>query len=176
MRTTRSSTAWKNASAETSSGLSKIKPAATLIFTWGNPSRGDDAIGPEIFDLLTKEALVDVEVLTDFQLQIEHVIDLENRERILFIDASVSADAPFEYQPLQPDKDDSYTTHAMSPQSLLAVYEKVNKQSPPPAHILSVRGYEFGLGLPISAKARGNINESITFIKKVLSESKKTSF
>jgi len=167
----RSSTAWKNASAETSSGPYKIKPAATLIFTWGNPSRGDDAIGPEIFDLLTSEALDDVEVLTDFQLQIEHVIDLENRERILFIDASVSAAEPYEYQQLQPHQDDSYTTHAMSPQSLLAVYEKVNKQAPPPAYLLSVRGYEFGLGLPLSAKARDNINESITYIKQVLSKS-----
>ena len=70
-------------------------------------------------------------MLTDFQLQIEHVMDLEKRERVIFVDASVSGKAPFEFYQIQADKDDSYTTHAMSPQSLLAVYEKVNKQTPP---------------------------------------------
>ena len=99
-----------------------IKPI--LIFTWGNPSRGDDALGPRMYDLLIENALPDVEVLTDFQLQIEHSVDMERRERIIFIDASLSADAPFEFYRLDPREDDSYTTHAMSPQSLLATYQQ----------------------------------------------------
>jgi len=152
-------------STATSKGRSDIKPAATLIFTWGNPSRGDDAIGPEIYERLKKAALAGVECQTDFQLQIEHVIDLEHRERVLFIDASISATAPFEFNLIYAAQDDSYTTHAMSPQSLLAVYEKVNKQPAPPCYLLSVRGYEFGLGLPLSAKAESNLDEAIRFIQ-----------
>ncbi len=152
-------------STELSKGQSDINPASTLIFTWGNPSRGDDALGPRIYDLLKTEALHDVDVLTDFQLQIEHVMDLENRERVLFIDASISAHAPFEFFQLQAGQDDSYTTHAMSPQSLLAVYEQVNKRAPPPAFMLSIRAYEFDLGSPISHKAAANLNEAISFIK-----------
>lgn len=144
-----------------------IKPL--LIFTWGNPSRGDDALGTEAYDLLSKEDLDDVDVLTDFQLQIEHTIDLEQRSRILFIDASVSATAPFEFHRLNPVKDDSYTTHAMSPESLLATYEKVNKTSPPPSYMLSIRGYEFGLGLAMSDKASANLNEAMGFIHQLLS-------
>jgi len=109
-------------------------------------------------------------VLTDFQLQIEHVMDLEKRERVLFVDASVSGKAPFEFHQIQADKDDSYTTHAMSPQSLLAVYEKVNKQTPPTSFMLSVRGYEFGLGLPVSDKAAANLVDAAGFIKQRLSD------
>jgi len=152
-------------STATSKGRSDIKPAATLIFTWGNPSRGDDAIGPEIYERSKKAALAGVECQTDFQLQIEHVIDLEHRERILFIDASVSATAPFEFNRIYAEQDDSYTTHAMSPQSLLAVFEKVNKQPAPPCYLLSVRGYKFGLGLPLTAKAESNLDEAIRFIQ-----------
>ena len=107
-------------------------------------------------------------MLTDFQLQIEHVIDLENRERVLFVDASVSAKTPFEFYQLQAEKDDSYTTHAMSPQALLAVYEKVNKQAAPTSFMLSVRGYEFGLGIAMSDKAVANTGEAIVFIKQRL--------
>jgi len=109
-------------------------------------------------------------VLTDFQLQIEHVIDLENRERVIFVDASVSAKAPFEFHQIQADKDDSYTTHAMSPQSLLTVYEKVNKHAAPTSFMLSVRGYEFGLGLDLSDKAGVNIDEAVGFIKQCLAD------
>ena len=107
-------------------------------------------------------------MLTDFQLQIEHVIDLENRQRVIFVDASVSAKAPFEFHQIQADKDNSYTTHAMSPQSLLAVYEKVNKQAAPPSFLLSVRGYEFGLGLDLSDEAGVNLGEAVGFIKQCL--------
>ena len=146
-----------------------MKP--TLIFTWGNPSRGDDALGTEAYDLLQKEDLADVDVLTDFQLQIEHAVDLENRERVLFIDASISATAPFEFYRLKPAQDDSYTTHAMSPESLLATYEKVNKVTPPPAFMLSIRGYEFGLGLAMSARATANLADAFVFIKQLVSKS-----
>ena len=109
-------------------------------------------------------------MLTDFQLQIEHIIDLENRQRVIFVDASVSAKAPFEFQQIQADKDNSYTTHAMSPQSLLAVYEKVNKQAAPPSFLLSVRGYEFGLGLDLSDEAGVNLGEAVGFIKQCLAD------
>jgi len=139
--------------------------ASTLIFTWGNPSRGDDAIGPIIYERLEKEGLANVDRLTDFQLQIEHMIDLENRQKIIFIDSSISAKAPFEFYEIFPIEDDSYTSHAMSPQSLLAVYQKVNNQPPPTAFMLSIRGYEYGLGLSISKKAEKNIDEAMKFIK-----------
>jgi hydrogenase maturation protease len=135
-----------------------------LVFTWGNPSRGDDAIGPYLGELLRGHDLPEVDLLTDFQLQIEHVVDLEKRERILFVDASVTAASPFECQALQPEEDSSYTTHAMSPAALLSVYRKVHEAQPPPADLLSVRGYEFGLGLPLSDMARENTHKAKDFV------------
>jgi len=140
----------------------------TLIFTWGNPSRGDDALGPAMYDLLQNEASNGVDLLTDFQLQIEHAIDLEGRERVLFVDASTSASAPFEFIRIQPEQDASYTTHAMSPQALLSVYRQVNGCAPPPAWLLSIRGYEFGLGLPLSTAANSNLLAAFNHIKSLL--------
>ncbi|MEN8206816.1 MAG: hydrogenase maturation protease [Pseudomonadota bacterium] len=143
-------------------------PNPDLIFTWGNPSRGDDALGPAMYELLQKEDLNGVDLLTDFQLQIEHTIDLEGRKRVLFVDASTSASAPFEFFRLQPEQDASYTTHAMSPQALLSVYRQVNGSNPPPAWLLSIRGYEFGLGLPLSTEANRNLLAAINHIKLLL--------
>ena len=143
-----------------------IKP--DLVFTWGNPSRGDDALGPAMYELLLQDDFNGVDLLTDFQLQIEHCIDLEGRKRVLFVDASTSANAPFELIRLQPEQDTSYTTHAMSPQALLSVYQQVNGHMPPPAWLLSIRGYEFGLGLPLSAAANKNLLLAFNHVKQFL--------
>jgi len=144
-------------------------PAPVLIFSYGNPSRGDDALGPAIFDLLDQRQrqtrdLDDVDLLTDFQLQIEHAVDLENRQYVLFIDADVSCAEPFELRPLQAERDDSFTTHAMSPAAVLAVYEQINKNAAPPAYLLTIRAYEFGLGVPMSAAAGKNLQQAFQYV------------
>ena len=90
-----------------------------LIFTWGNPSRGDDALGPAIYDVLQPEILHGVDLLTDFQLQIEHATDLEGRKRVLFVDASISAGAPFEFVRLLPQQEASYSPLALCQQAVL---------------------------------------------------------
>jgi hydrogenase maturation protease len=139
-----------------------------LVFAWGNPSRGDDALGPALLDLLAacqeKGELPHVELLTDFQLQVEHALDLQGRERVLFIDASVSAQPPYELHSLQAGRDASYTTHAMSPGSVLAVYEQIHDGPPPPAWLLTIRGYTFELGQSLSVQAHANLEMAYTKI------------
>lgn len=147
--------------------------APILIFTYGNPSRGDDGLGPAMFDLLenykqVSHELDEVDLLTDYQLQIEHAVDLEHRECVLFIDASVSAEAPYEFHELQPERDNSYTTHAMSPVSVLDVYQQINQRNPPPSYMLTIRGYEFGLGQALSKQAELNLQQGYDFIKQLL--------
>ena len=66
-----------------------------LIFGYGNPSRGDDAIGPLLIERLEILNLPDVDLLTDFQLQVEHALDLRGRERVLFVDASHVCQDPY---------------------------------------------------------------------------------
>ena len=147
--------------------------APTLIFTYGNPSRGDDGLGPAMFELLenskqTSHDLDKVDLLTDYQLQIEHSVDLEHRECVLFIDASVSAEAPYDFHQLQPERDNSYTTHAMSPVSVLDVYQQINQRKPPPSYMLTIRGYEFGLGQALTDQAGLNLQQGYDFIKQLL--------
>jgi len=147
--------------------------APALIFSYGNPSRGDDGLGPAMFDLLEKNKqdnneLDKVDLLTDYQLQIEHAIDLDRRECVLFIDASVSGEAPYEFRQLQPQRDNSYTTHAMSPVAVLDVYQQINQHKPPPSYMLSIRGYQFSLGQTLTVQAIINLQQSYKFIKQLL--------
>lgn len=143
----------------------KATLAPVLVLTYGNPSRGDDALGTAMFDLLEENPPDNVDLLTDFQLQIEHATDLQNREYILFIDAGVSCAEPFELSRLSAIKDDSFTTHAMSPASVLSVYQQIYQRDPPPSYLLTIRAYEFGLGKSMSDAARKNLTKAYGYLR-----------
>jgi hydrogenase maturation protease len=140
--------------------------APTLVFGWGNPSRGDDALGPLFVEHFETLAALhpewgEVECLTDFQLQVEHALDLQGRTRVLFVDASLDAPAPFTLGEIAPARDASFTTHAMSPQSVLKVYADIEDAAPPPTWLLAIRGERFELGEDLTATARDNLSAAL---------------
>lgn len=137
--------------------------APLLVFAWGNPSRGDDALGPRFADAVRAWALPDIEVLDDFQLQPEHALDLAGRTRVLLVDASRSAAAPFEVQALRPARDASFTTHALSPAALLQAFRDVHGHEPPPCTLLAIRGEGFELGAPLGAAAEGHLRAALAW-------------
>ena len=120
------------------------------------PSRGDDALGPLLLERIEAPALSGVEALTDFQLQVEHATDLVGRRMVLFVDADVSAPAPYSFSRLAPRRDASYTSHEMSPAAVLEVYRELYGE-PPPAYLLGIRGERFELGEPLSATAAAHL-------------------
>jgi len=146
-----------------------------LVFAWGNPSRGDDALGPALLEMLEARQreggeFAGVELLCDYQLQVEHALDLQGRERVLFVDASMSAQPPCEFTSLCPERDASYTTHAMTPGAVLAVYEQINGRPSPPAWLLSIRGYAFELGTPLSPQAAVNLQDAVALALEFLNK------
>lgn len=137
--------------------------APLLVFGWGNLSRGDDALGPLFVGQLRAAVAADprVEFLDDYQLQIEHALDLVGRQQVLFVDASLNCVAPFEVTPVSPAQDASFTTHALSPQALLKVYCDVQAQAPPPCVLLAIRGEGFELGAPPGPAALENLDAAL---------------
>ncbi len=149
-----------------------VKPI--LVFGYGNPSRGDDALGPNLLEYLKENTIIrldNIEFLTDFQLQIEHALDLEQRHIVLFVDASVSCTASFELHQLQPERDPSYTTHALSPAAVLQVYQTIKKEIPPPCFLLSIKAEQFELGEDLSIGATQNLQLAGDFAVRLLTNS-----
>ncbi len=139
-------------------------PAPILVLGWGNPSRGDDALGPLFVERLqaTLGPSEIVECLTDFQLQVEHALDLVGRQRVLLVDASVDAAPPFEARDLQPVRDaTSFGSHAMSPAALLQAYVDLHRTAPPPTTLLAIRAEAFELGEPPGAAARAHLDAAL---------------
>jgi hydrogenase maturation protease len=132
-----------------------------LVFGYGNPSRGDDALGPLLIERLEARQrageLGQVELLTDFQVQVEHALDLAGRELVLFVDAAASGPEPFSVCRVRSSKDASYTTHAMSPGAVLRVFEQTTGETPPATRLIAIRGYGFHLGRPPTFEAEKNL-------------------
>lgn len=128
-----------------------------LLFGYGNPGRGDDALGPELIGRIAQLHLAGVECQNDMQLQVEHVTDLAECDQVLFIDADMSCAEPFDFTEIRAVKDDSYSSHAMNPTALLHAYHQVYGRDAPPAYLLRIRGYDFELGDPLTEQASANL-------------------
>jgi len=129
-----------------------------LIFAIGNESRGDDALAPLLLRQLQTEGIKRVELIEDYQLQVEHVTDLAGRSAVLFVDADISCTEPFHFSEIAAEHDHSYTSHAMTPFALLHTYRQVYDADAPPAFLLRIRGYDFELGDPLSVTAAANLD------------------
>lgn len=144
--------------------------APLLVFGWGNPSRGDDALGPALVEAVEAMNLPGVECLTDFQLQMDNCLDLKGRERVLFVDASRIAEAPFSVESIVARKDASFSSHAMTAQSVLQVFQDIEGCPPPPSQLLGIRGEIWGLGDPMSASAQDNLVAALDWVRRWSSE------
>jgi hydrogenase maturation protease len=143
-----------------------VKPPPLLVVGIGNPSRGDDALGPALLQVLHAagaEASGQVELLTDFQLQVEHALDLDGRAAVLFVDAArPGAVHGAALSPLPPARTGTigWTSHALEPGVLLALCERTLGCPPPPAWQLAIEGESFELGGELSAAARRHLRQA----------------
>ena len=142
--------------------MSAIPPI--LLFGYGNPGCGDDALGVLLQEAIAAQDLPGVECLTDMQLQVEHITDLVGREYVLFMDADVSCAAPYVVEQLSAHQDSSYSSHAMSPAAVLHAFRQVYGVDAPPAYLLHIRGYAFELGDALTAPAAENLEAALAWV------------
>ena len=143
-----------------------------VLFGTGNPSRGDDALGPLLLERavawLSGQPGLEVDAVADFQLQVEHALDLQGSGLALFLDADVSCAGAYALRRVVPCDDQSHTTHELSPGAVLLVCRRVIGEEPPPAFSLGVRGERFELGEPLSASAARHLDAAWTCLQQLL--------
>ncbi len=150
--------------------------SGVVVFAVGNRSRGDDAIGPLLLEQLAAALAAgggtrDFTLIEDYQLQIEHVLDLQGSRLALFLDAGCGTRAPFEFYALDRPKElCAQSTHALPPQELLCVYRRVIGSAPPPAFVLCVRGERFELGQGLSDEAQAHVQAASHLLASLCSD------
>jgi hydrogenase maturation protease len=143
-----------------------MAPTRLVVIAWGNESRGDDGLGPAF--VARAEALPDppgvrTTFVADFQLQPEHAVDLNGGDLALFVDASRTATAPFEFRRVEPARTATFTTHGVAPGVVLAAFDATFGRPPPPAFELAIPGEDFELGEPLRKRARGCLDDALAF-------------
>lgn len=150
-------------------------PAPILLFAYGNISRGDDALAPLLVQRLLQHRTDricghPVVYLSDFQIQVEHVLDMQGCACMILVDAHTRQDAAFSFYRLRAQRDTHYTTHGMSPQTLLYTYRQTLDADPPPSYMLSLAGESFELGQDLSARASSNLELAFEFCQALFSQ------
>jgi hydrogenase maturation protease len=146
-------------------GLSACAPAVAplLVLAVGNPSRGDDALGPMLVERLRATDIErdgEVELMTDFQLQVEHALDLDGRRAVLFVDAALPGTAGgARIEPAEADDRVPPASHALRPQAVLSVARQVCA-AVPPAWLLAIEGVSFELGDGLSGVAERRLDRA----------------
>ncbi len=104
-------------------------------------------------------------VIEDHQLNIEHVTDMTAGGAALFIDASVEIEEGYRLERIGPSKDGNFSTHAISPQALLNVYEQTMKKPAPDSWLLHVAARDFSLGAEPCDVTMSAIDEATRFLE-----------
>lgn len=139
------------------------------IIGYGNPSRLDDGLGPAMIKELEKEKLVGIDLETDFQLNIEDLVGLENYSAVIFVDADVSCAPPYDFYPVEPEADISFSSHTVSPASLLGLAES-HFGIRIPGYVMAIRGFEFDdFAERLSDAAQDNLQQAKAFLLEFLS-------
>lgn len=114
-----------------------------LVIGYGNVGRGDDGLGPALAGRLARTERKDCSVEVDYQLTVEHALQVADAKTVLFVDASIEGDAPFTFTPAQPDRTADIASHSLEPGAVLALAEMLYGKTPE-AFILGIKGESFG--------------------------------
>lgn len=144
------------------------RTAHLVVLGWGNESRGDDGLGPVLLRRIEALGLAHVTTVEDFQLQLEHAVDLKGADLALFLDASVAAPAPFAFTETAPRTGLTHTSHAMAPEAVLDVFVRVMGETAPPAFVLAMRGEAFELGTGLGDAAQERLEAAWVFLRPLL--------
>lgn len=136
---------------------------ALLVYGFGNIGRQDDGLGVLCAEQIQQTNIKEVKVETNFQLNAEDALLLTETDTVVFVDASTAIDSAYALLPIQPDPAITFSTHAMTPQSVLSFCDEIY-QHKPTAYVLHIQGYEWEFGLPVSNKAHENLQLAVAFL------------
>ena len=133
------------------------------LIGYGNPGRGDDGLGPALAQQMAD--LPDVLVASDYQLTVDHALLIADARIVVFADALMHTDTPYEFHPVKASTAHDVTSHSLSPQAVLALCHTLYGRTPQ-AFVLGIAGHDFGeVKEGLSPLARGNLNLAVAFLR-----------
>jgi hydrogenase maturation protease len=133
------------------------------VYGFGNPGRQDDGLGPAIIDKLESDGIKGIVIDSNYQLNIEDADNISICDKVIFVDASIDADEPFSFNRIEPSAEITFTTHTMSPESVIALVKDLYDKDME-AYVLAIKGYEWEFIEGFSSGASDNFNKAYAFL------------
>jgi Ni,Fe-hydrogenase maturation factor len=104
---------------------------------------------------------------TNYQLNAEDALTASRHDVVIFADASRNQEQGYILRAIRASAAVAFSTHAMSPESVLALCEELYGARPA-ACMLTLRGYEWEPNGTMTAAARANIQAAKAFLAPLL--------
>jgi hydrogenase maturation protease len=142
-----------------------------LVHGYGNPSRGDDGLGPALAAELEALWLPGTTVVSSLQLAVDDAAEVAEHEAVVFVDADTEGPAPFRFARLQPQRWwGPFSTHGVAPGALLTLADELFGKEVR-GYLLGIRGYRFDeFRDSLSTGARENLERAFAFLRRALVE------
>ena len=133
------------------------------LIGYGNPGRCDDGLGPVFAARIEARGLPGLDVFTDYQLTVDHALQIASAPTVVFVDALMNSAAPFDFAALEPAASHDLGSHSLSPASVLALAGTLF-DARPKAFVLGISGVEFGeVREGLSGTAEENLRQAEDF-------------
>lgn len=146
--------------------LADYNTSDSLIYGIGNIGRQDDGLGWAFIDWLESESICPkAELMRHYQLHLEDADMISYKKKVLFVDASkVTELETFQLENVKPKMDFSFTSHAISVESILATCQTCFENTPE-VQFLTIKGYEWELQQGLTKQAINNLEVAKLFFK-----------
>ncbi len=173
-----------------------------LILGYGNPGRGDDALGPLLVEELERRRAASVRTAHDaaaagetpgdepsfatpavaapavdlvwsYELAAEHAYDLSQHDLVICVDAARRQAEGVRLRSVRPSRSVTFSTHTMTPASVLALARELYRAKPH-VYLLTIRGYRWGLREGLSPGAEINIAAAVKTIEEIVAGAERT--
>ena len=140
------------------------KSDKTIVLGIGNNGRQDDGLGWMFLDFL-EEQNSDIDIEYRYQLQIEDAELISNYETVIFVDATKEdTEDGFYLKPCHPSEKYSCSTHALQPETILYLSNKLYNHNPE-SSIFAIQGYDWELMIGLSEKGTINLDRAKKYFK-----------
>jgi hydrogenase maturation protease len=138
-----------------------------LVYGYGNPGRQDDILGVRLAEAINDWALQHnydfVETDTNYQLNIEDAAAINDKDLVIFADASKEEMKDYLFTRVIPDPKADFTMHHVNP-SYIQYLSSELYQKTPESFLLHIKGYEWKFLDQLTKKAESNLNKAIGFL------------
>lgn len=142
-----------------------------LLYAYGNPGCGDDGLGNAFIERMEKwikeENLQSISTDSGYQLNIEDAASIANYDVVIFVDASKAEIDSYSFSKVQPEPQQTFTTHFVSPSTLVLLCQELYKRLPL-VYLLQVKGFQWEFDERLSEKAQENLEKALKFAQKTI--------